>query len=53
MTLVDADQGEPGTRRVSAKAAADAVEANEMIDDVADALAIHGEHPADEESADP
>ncbi len=47
--LVDPDQGEPGTRRVSAKLpAADAVEANEMIDDVADALATHVDHDTDE-----
>ena len=47
--LVDQDQGEPGTRRVSAKLpAADAVEANEMIDDVADALATHVDHDTDE-----
>jgi len=46
--LVDLDQGEPGTRRVSAKLpAADALEANEMIDDVAEALALHADHRPD------
>ena len=46
--LVDADQGEPGTRRVSAKLPApDAVEGDAMIDDVADALAVHGDHDPD------
>ena len=46
--LVD-NQAEPGTRRLSSKLpAADAVEANEMIDDVADALAIHVEDRAED-----
>lgn len=41
--LVD-DQAEPATRRLSGKlSAADALEGNAMIDDVADALAVHGD----------
>jgi hypothetical protein len=42
--LVDLDQGEPGSRRISAKLpAADVVEGEANIDDLADALAEHGE----------
>ena len=45
--LVD-DQSEPGTRRLSSKlSAADAVEGDAMVDDVADALALHGDHDED------
>jgi hypothetical protein len=45
--LVDADQGEPGSRRISAKLpAADAVEGAAMVDDLAEALAVHGDHAA-------
>ena len=42
--LID-DQAEPGTRRLSSKlSAVDAVEGDAMVDDVADALALHGQH---------
>jgi len=42
--LVD-DQGEPGTRRLSSKlSAVDAVEGDAMVDDLADALALHGDY---------
>jgi hypothetical protein len=45
--LVD-DQGEPGTRRLSSKlSAADAINGNAMVDDVADALALHGDYEED------
>ena len=47
--LVDTDQGEPGTRRVSAKLpSADAIEGDAMVNDVADALARHGDHDLDD-----
>lgn len=42
--LVD-EQGEPGTRRLSAKLpAADVVEAEAMVEDMTDALALHSTH---------
>ena len=46
--LVD-DQAEPGTRRLSSKlSAADAVEGDAMVDDIADALALHGDYDEDD-----
>ncbi len=45
--LVD-EQSEPATRRLSSKlSAADAVEGDAMVDDLADALALHGDHDQD------
>lgn len=47
--LTDPEAGEPATRRVSAKlSAADAIDGNAMVDDVADALARHGDHDPDD-----
>jgi hypothetical protein len=47
--LVDADQGEPGSRRIYAKLpAADAVEGAAMVDDLAEALAVHADHGPDQ-----
>jgi len=49
--LVDPD-GEPGTRRLSSKlSAAAAVEGDAMVDDLADALALHGDHHHDKGDA--
>ncbi|WP_322937549.1 hypothetical protein [Nocardioides bizhenqiangii] len=43
--LVDAEEGEPGTGRMSAKLPlTEVVEGAAMVDDVAEVLAVHGDH---------